>query len=347
LATSAERTRAFPAEVCVRTGDRYRYLPAFSAGNAFCLPYLISSSVVRSAIERSITVWTGYRTEIHGETDLAYWPTSRIIITDVSIYDDRLENKTPLMEIPQLIAFFDLFSMLRGVPDFSDFQISKPVINLERRSDGSLNWASKGRIAQAIAFFENADADITAFPKDLDLNVGNIQIDNGILNVSSIRGMTFSVSNVTASISWPRLSMPITATMNAAINLNAFNLNATAKNPLSLLAGQNEPLDVEIASNAFNLGFSGITNLLHNGFISGHVTMQASSLADLFLNLGLTSEKTGALKDFNLDSDVSTEGSTLKLNRLNFTVASTSASGVMDIGLDPGKPSPNQWDFGF
>ena len=310
----------------------------FALGMRFAGPYLISSTVVRSAIERSITVWTGYRTEIHGDTDLAYWPTSRIIITDISIYDDRPGNTSPLMEIPRLVAFFDLFSMLRGVPDFSDFRISKPIVNLERQNDGSLNWSSKGRIAQAIAFFENADADVSKFPKDLDLSVGNIQIENGIINVSSIRGMTFSVSNVTASISWPHLSMPVTATMNAALNLNAFNLTATAKNPLSLLAGRNEPLDLQIASNAFDLGFSGITNLMHNGFIAGHVTMQAPSLADLGLYFGLSSEKTGALKDFNLDSDVSSEGSTLKLSRLKFNVASTSASGVMDIGLDPEKP---------
>ena len=150
--------------------------------------------------------------------------------------------------------------------------------------------------------------------------------------------MTFSLSNVTATVFWPHLSKPISVSLNAAINLNAFNLNATAKNPLSLLAGQNEPLDLQIASNGFNLGFSGITNLLNSGFMAGHISVQAPSLADLFLYVGLSSEKTGALKDFNLDSDVTSEGSTFRLNKLKFSVASTTASGVMDIALDPVKP---------
>jgi AsmA protein len=307
----------------------------FALGMRVAGPYLISSSVVRSAMERGISQWTGFRTVIKGDSDLAYWPSSRIVINQVLIYADNDQNKEPLIEIPRLVAFFDLFSMLRGVPDFSEFTFFKPTINLKSDENGALNWSSRGKLAQAIAFFQEPSADPGQFPKNLDLRLGDVRIENGIVNFQSIRGMTFTVSNITASIVWPKLTQPLTATVNAALNLNPFNLNLVAANPLPLMAGRNEPLDVSVQSNPLNLSFSGMTSLQNRGFINGHLSVQAPSLADLFLYAGLSEEKTGALNDFKLSSTVSSEGSTLRLNDLTFSVASTTASGVMDIGLEP------------
>jgi AsmA protein len=286
-------------------------------------------------MERGISQWTGFRTVIKGDSDLAYWPSSRIVINQVLIYADDDQAKAPLIEIPRLVAFFDLFSMLRGVPDFSEFTFFKPTINLESEQNGALNWSSRGKLAQAIAFFKEPAADKSQFPKDLDLRLGDVRIENGIINFHSIRGMTFTVSNITASIAWPSLTRPLTATVNAALNLNPFNLTLVASNPLPLLAGRNEPLDVTVESDPLDLSFSGVTSLQNQGFINGHLSMQAPSLADLFLYAGLSEEKTGALNDFTLSSEVSSEGSTLRLNGLTFSVASTTASGVMDIGLAP------------
>lgn len=301
-------------------------------------PYVISSAVVRGAIEQSITLWTGYRTVIRGETDLAYWPTSRVVLQNVSIYANESDEQVALVEIPRLTAYFDLFSMLRGIPDFSGFHVLKPKINFDPNKNGLLNWSKDSRLAQAIAFFDNPGADISDFPADLDLHIGAIEIENGILNVTSVRGMTFSLSNITASVSWPHLSKAVSINMNGALNLSAFNMNVIAANPLPLLAGKNEPLEVRLESNAVNLSFSGITNLMNSGFVSGQLSMNAPSLSDLFLYAGFSSEKTGALSDFKLVSDISGEGSTLRLSNLAFSVSSTKATGVMDIGMAPNSP---------
>ena len=48
-------------------------------------PYLVSSSVVRSAIASSITAWVGHEVSIDDVADIRFWPQPEITLTGIKV----------------------------------------------------------------------------------------------------------------------------------------------------------------------------------------------------------------------------------------------------------------------
>src|SRR5262249_28751050 len=82
-------------------------------------PFLISSGLVRSGIEKALSDWTGYRAQIEGDPTLEFWPTPRVTLNQVSIREPTAHGKV-LGHVDSLSADFSLFAALRGRAHFHE-----------------------------------------------------------------------------------------------------------------------------------------------------------------------------------------------------------------------------------
>ncbi|MBX9469204.1 MAG: hypothetical protein KL839_15680 [Rhizobium sp.] len=77
-------------------------------------PHLISSAVVRSAIESSMAQWAGHPVTIEDVSELRFWPQPEVTIEGVTIRRASDRPDEPFVEIQRLSAEFSLLSAVKG-----------------------------------------------------------------------------------------------------------------------------------------------------------------------------------------------------------------------------------------
>ncbi len=294
-------------------------------------PYIISTPVVRNALEVAITEWSGYKTVIGGETDIAYWPVPRIVLNDVRIYADNNTRGAPLAKADLISANYGLLSMVRGHPDFYNLQIFKPEIVIERSEDGHFNWKNRGRIAEAIAFFNPGNDSTRPLPQSLNTRIGKVTVADGKAIFKLANGRAYNFTQVYAEFDWAQLSDPMAMNATATVMGTDFSADFSTENPLALLAGQNMDVSLNIRSRPLSAQFSGIANLFQSGFLSGSVNLTAPSLAEPMSWVTEPVAAAYSINNIKLTADMAAGDSAVRLDNLALSLDGTNATGVLDI----------------
>src|SRR6478736_423894 len=113
-------------------------------------PYLISTGLVRSGIEDALSKWIGYDAEISGKPVVEFWPTPRIMLSEISVRQKSGDQRR-LGTIESLSAEFNLIDAIRGKASFHEFHLLRPHLLLTRESSGTIDWTNEGLLAKAIA----------------------------------------------------------------------------------------------------------------------------------------------------------------------------------------------------
>src|SRR5690606_33413259 len=103
-------------------------------------PALVSTNLVRDAMERTLTEWTGHDVNIAGSPVIAFWPDPRIEVSRVTVTESTAAGVLVLARISRISAEFDLLGALRGKPGFQDLRLSRPEIYITRNEAGDVNW---------------------------------------------------------------------------------------------------------------------------------------------------------------------------------------------------------------
>ncbi|WP_160011672.1 AsmA-like C-terminal region-containing protein [Rhizobium sp. 18055] len=299
-------------------------------------PYVISTGLVRSGIEDSLSRWTGYNAEITGRPVIEFWPTPRITINKIAVRQKSSDNKL-LGTIESISAEFSLIDAFRGKASFHEFHILRPNLLLTRERNGTIDWTNDGLLAQAIAGAKDQNGEET-LATALDADIGTITVEDGTLNVSDVAsGKTYRFDGVTADIGWPKLSSPIGAVLIARTNGLDLKLDFFSRSPLLTFGGKNAPLKAALTSKLVTAKFDGVANIAHLFNLQGSMSVGIPDLPALLTWAGRSLPDVATLQAFDIDSNVMSAANGFRFDNVSLGMNGASASGAMDITFAPGK----------
>ncbi len=305
---------------------------ALSVASRVAAPYLISSSVVRSAMERAVAQWTGHRATIKGTPELQFWPEPRITLADVTISKDSEGGTKMLGHVGQLSAEFGLYDAIRGRPVFRNFRFHRPEIFIDRAPDGRLDWASEGMLSAAVQGVQALGADRQSLAADLDARIGTVTVDDGIVVLrDEATDKRFAIDGISADITWPRLSAELTAYLILRLGDRDIRLDVSSTQPLLLFAGQDARARATLQAQALTGSFDGVANLANGYFLSGPIELASTDMPALIAWSGAALPGTEALKQASLQATLTKLGSGLRFEDLRVALNDIHATGIMEM----------------
>ncbi|NGO63799.1 AsmA family protein [Rhizobium daejeonense] len=303
-------------------------------------PYLISSGLVRSAMERAVAQWTGHRVSIEGTPEIVFWPEPRVTLNAVTISKRTDNGQKVLGRVEKLSASFGLYSAIKGSPRFSSFRFVKPEVFVDRDKDGRLDWASEGLLSAAVRRVANQTDGGQTLGRDLDTPIGSITVENGSVRLNdAASARDYTLSGITADISWPRLSGALTAEASLSFANRQFKLDFSSAQPLLLFGGKEAAMSVALDGAAFSSSFDGNAGIGGGNIVSGDVAMSLKDVPALFEWGGIRIAGLEKLKTAALRAKLSTVDNELRFEGLQFNLDDTHGSGILGLSRPKdGKP---------
>jgi AsmA protein len=302
-------------------------------------PFLISSGLVRSGIERVLSEWTGYRAQIEGDPTLEFWPTPRVTLNQVTIREPTRNGKV-LGHVDSLSADFSLWSAIRGHARFHEFHFLRPTLYIRRDENGLIDWTNEGRLSKAIEQAEATSGQGLSMRKDQDAAIGLLTIEDGSVEMTDERsGSIYKLNAVNADISWPRLSKALSAVILARFNGQDIKLNFDSAQPLLFFAGKNVDTTTSFVSPLISWTYTGITSISDYSALSGNLQLNVPNVPSFMAWSGQRMPAADALKNISLNANIAAIDNGVRLNNLSFKINDSTASGIMDLNYTKaGKP---------
>lgn len=299
-------------------------------------PYLVSSTLVRSAIERAVAGWTGHDVTMSGAPEIAFWPQPRVSLNGVTISKPSADGPKVLGRIERLSAAFGLYSAMRGRPEFDEFHLLRPQFRVDRDRNGRLDWANEGLLSAAVRQVQARDGGQTLAP-ELDADVGAITIEDGTLElIDEVSGRVISTRGIAADIAWPKLSGALQATARIDLGGLPVRLNFSSRQPLLLFGGKDATISAALDATAFGARFNGIANLAESPLRTGTLTLSAKDVTAFRDWSGIQLAGLDSLKQAQLSADLTLVGEELRLEGLEFDVNDTHGTGILSLSRPPG-----------
>ncbi len=244
------------------------------------LPFLVSTNAVRERITNHLSDLTGREVAFRGDPAVSFSPFLGIEVSDFSVADPlSADGNKPLLAIEKINAKLDWLPALIGRVQISEYELLRPRLNLRTGGDGKSNWhLTTGALKDA---FDSQKAALAegAERATFDTALGSFKIiDGSISYANDIDANTTSVTNLNANVQWPRTNDRFTINGQAIWKNENLNLTADIASPLSLLAGGESEITMDLKSEPINLAFNGSANLIADLFAKGAVTATTPSI---------------------------------------------------------------------
>ncbi|GEO85201.1 MULTISPECIES: AsmA family protein [Alphaproteobacteria] len=303
-------------------------------------PYLVSSTLVRSAMERAVAEWTGHDVNMSGMPEIAFWPRPHVTLNGVTISKPDRGKAKILGQIEQVSASFGLLSAMRGRPQFDAFDLVRPRFHVDRDSDGRLDWASEGLLNAAVRKAEPGNDGVQSLPAELDAAVGSVTIEDGTLEIEDeASGRLITARRITADVSWPRLSSPLKVSGLVDVGGFSMKLDFASPHPLLLFGGKDATVNTTLTSAAFTARFDGVANLGNSLLRSGAIALGTKDFAALKDATGLRLVGLDSLRQAQLTANIERVGEELRFEGLEFDINDTHGTGILSLSRPAdGKP---------
>lgn len=323
------------------------------------LPLVVSSEVVRSAIENELTEITGRPVTVEGRVDLDLFPSPI-----ARLYQLRIPGiETPESPEPEDFLFADRLevtipfsSLVSRNPAFTRFRLVRPAMRVETQPGGGIDWDSiGGRLGNAVtALKEQQTAAATAEgeeaaedPQQVELpsedygRFGTIMIADGTVSFYDGNAQEpEKVTGVTGTVSWPRLSERLTANLSGVWRGQTFEQNSEIDHALRFFAGQLSTVRLGFKSAPLTYSFDGKLATGGTLFAEGGLQMTTPSMRNMFdwLEIGITSGRSvGAL---SLQGIVHGDLKKVRLENLKLDLQGNDGTGIIEFAMrDGGQPS--------
>ncbi|MCJ7997441.1 AsmA family protein [Rhizobium cremeum] len=303
-------------------------------------PYLISSGLVRSAMERAVAQWTGHRVSIEGTPEIVFWPEPRVTLNAVTISKQTESGRKVLGRVEKLSASFGLYSAIQGRPRFKSFHFLKPEVFVDRDKDGRLDWASEGLLSAAVRQVASQAGGGQALSGDLDAPVGSITVENGSVRLTdAASGRDYALEGIAADISWPRLSGTLEAEASLTFAGRQFKLDFSSPQPLLLFGGKTAAMAFSLDGAAFSSAFEGVAGMGRADLGSGDLNLNLKDVPALLDWAGVKIAGLDKLKAASLRARLSRVENELRFDGLEFVLDDIRGSGILGLSRPKnGKP---------
>ena len=215
---------------------------------ALTLPSLVPSSVYKDTIQTQLTKELQRDVTIDGDVSLAVFPTVRARTEKVTIANAEGFSDPHFVSMESLEARLKLLPLLSKRVEIKAFELIEPNINLEKRTDGSVNWQFGDPETTEPATNQGP------FKRDgryanIDPSIGKFAIENGAISYTDgMFGKIYKIDNANLAFSLPSLSETVTINGDMRLNQAPVDVNLKLDTPRKFLDGQETPVDFSLAT---------------------------------------------------------------------------------------------------
>lgn len=324
------------------------------------LPWLVSSDVVRTAIERELTEITGQQVTVEGRVDLDLFPSpvARLYNLHVPGISDPPEPNAPdFLVVDEVEVTIPVSSLISRQPNFSRFRLVRPYMRVATRSDGKIDWTSiGGRLGDAVASMQQTGDGTTDEAETPPAPVagkyarfGTVTIENGIVEFAE-PGVVKpeKVTAISGMVSWPRLTDRLTSNITGIWRGAQFEQRTEIDNALYFFANRLSQVRLNFVNAALNYSFTGKMSIGDPVFAEGALKLSTPSMRETldWLEIGIGSGR--AVGALSLEGKIHGDTRKVRFDNLSLNVQGNSGTGVVDFAIrDNGRPSMTATlDFG-
>ncbi|MFN3506577.1 MAG: AsmA-like C-terminal region-containing protein [Allorhizobium sp.] len=293
-------------------------------------PHLISSAVVRSAIEASMAQWAGHPVVVEDVSELRFWPKPEVTIEGVTVRRAGDRADAPFVKVRRLSAEFSLLSAIKGKPDFNDFEFEQPQIRIKRDAEGRFDWSGDGLLKTAIQ-----DA-ISGKPASQGGNneteIGSIEIIDGEVSIADARsGATVVASGISAKLDWPRLTAALSGQATFTVAERSMSMSVTTPTPLLLLGGVASQVDTSVTLPGLRGRSKGIVDLNQPSLDDAELDIRITDVAKASTAMGIRLAGTERWQTASLTAQVTNADDEWRFDELAFEINDSKGDGILTL----------------
>ncbi len=301
-------------------------------------PYLVSSSVVRSAIASSIAAWVGHEVSIDDVADIGFWPQPEITLTGIKVTRITNGETETLGEVDRLSARFGLISALAGRPDFSAFRLERPRIQVWRGIDGGLDWSDQGVLSDAVRAAVAATPDVQTNSAADNAEIGSVEIIDGEVTLTDVAsGASFVASGVNANIDWPGLAAPLSGQGRFRLGDTPVSVKLQTPTPLVLIGGAASRVDASAAIAGLSAEARGTVSLHEASAENTDINIRISDVPETAATLGLRLAGTERWRTAAIKARVTNTEDEWRFENLDFEINDSRGDGILALKSRPGE----------
>ncbi|MBC2771808.1 hypothetical protein H6M51_02980 [Rhizobium sp. AQ_MP] len=300
-------------------------------------PHLVSSSVVRSAIASSITVWVGHEVSIDDVADIRFWPQPEITLTGITVTRVASGKTEQVGEIERLSARFGLISALLGRPDFSAFRLERPRLRVWRGTDGGLDWSDRGLLSDAVRAAVAESDGVPVGSATTLAEIGSVDIVDGEVALTDVAtGATILVSHVNAVVDWQGLAAPLSGQGSFEIADKPVSFTLQTPTPLALIGGALSAVDLSATFAGVSAEVKGRVSLRQVSLQETEVDLRVADVAQTSAALGFRLAGTERWRTASLETTVTRAGDEWRFENVAFAANGSRGDGIVTLHSRPG-----------
>ena len=221
------------------------------------LPGLVPASAYKDKIETQLSTALDRNVTISGDVKLSVFPVLKAQTGAVQVDNADGFTDATLATMDGLDARIRLLPLLSKKIEITKFELTRPVINLEKKSDGAVNWA----IGNAAA--EEPKPEAEAFKRDGRFNdfnpkIGKFAITDGQITYrDQAAGKAHEITNASLSFALPSLDEIVNVDGGMTFNGTPINLDVSLDTPRHFLNGGVANFAVEAATDFARMNAKG------------------------------------------------------------------------------------------
>ncbi len=209
----------------------------------FIVPSLVPSEIYKSRLQAQLSEELGREVVMDGDVRLSTFPLIKARTDSVRVANPDGFGSADFIALDGLEARIRLLPLFRKQVEISRFTLIRPVIMLERRADGEVNWAlgeDDAQVAPTGPFrrdgrYTNIDPQITAF-----------NIEDGTLRYSdALNDQSVELAAINAFLSMPGLASELVIDGSATLDGAPVALDLRMDSPADFLNGLETKIDLD------------------------------------------------------------------------------------------------------
>lgn len=302
------------------------------------VPWLVSTDLVRSAIEREINTFSGRPVSIGGDVSVRLFPIPTAVFDDVT-FQARGNEKRSILTVENVEADIAPLTLLSRDPSFTAIRLKRPHLRLIKRADGTVNWRdSMGRIGAAVDMARERVASdgaekpllIDEFPKEM----ASVGITDGTLAFEDLAlGTEEQITGITGSINWLQLDGAASITGTGSWRDTPFSVSFNANAPLALFAGSSTNSSIAFESDAASLNFDGSLNFYEKFFVEGDLEFNTQSASDLLKLFGAKIDAGRAIGPLSISGPLALFSKRARFEQAQLSIEDNAGSGALEVSF--------------
>ena len=227
-------------------------------GAILILPGLVPTDTYREKLEAELSRSLARDVAITGDIKLSTFPSVAIQTDGVSLSNPEGFSSETFMKVDGMSAKVRLMPLLSKQVEISGVEFDSPVISLEKRADGQVNWTlgdpAKAQTEPKEAGPFKRDGRYTDYDPSLKL----LRIKNGNINYKDdVSGKSHTVSDVNIDLRAPGLAKPLKLDGDFTFDDLAVSLSGELDSPADFLNGKATNFDADIKTVEANIDVNG------------------------------------------------------------------------------------------